>query len=94
MPEKISLSIDDLDLGEAEFFENETGIPLEDVERYRFDDSPENKDKPALPAKALTAFVCIAKRREDSEFTMDQARKLKIGELSFEDSGNPTEGDS
>lgn len=95
MPEKISVSINDLSLGEAEFFEEATGIPLEDVtEKYRVDDNPKDKKKPALPIKALTALVCIAKRREDSEFTMEQARSLKISELSFEEPANPTQGDS
>lgn len=95
MPEKLSVSIDDLTLGEAEFFETETGISLEDMENFRLGDSKKDAKKPALPIKALTTLVCIAKRRSDPDFTMEQARNLKVSELDLEDPDeNPTRGDS
>lgn len=65
-----SYSIDDFTLGELEWLEDEMGCALDEIN--------------AGSMKAALRFVCIIKRREDPEFTLDEARKLKLS--IFDDS--------
>lgn len=60
----------DLTLEEIEFFEEYTGVTLEAVQPGR------------MPAKVLTAVAYLAKKRTDPDFTIDQAKKLKITEAT------------
>ncbi len=83
MTDKINVSIDDLDLGECEEFESATGIHVAQLETM----------KDHLPIKAVTALVWLSERRNNPDFSLEAARKVKISALDFGDE-NPTEGDS
>jgi hypothetical protein len=59
-----SYAIADFELGELEWLEDELECTLDEV-------------NPAS-MKAAVRFVYLIKRRDDPEFTMDDARKLKV----------------
>lgn len=58
-------SIEDFELGELEWLEEYLGTNLDD-------------EKIVRSMKAATGFVYLIKRREDPEFTIDDARKMKL----------------
>ena len=66
----LSIDVNDLDLGEVEFFEEQSGVSLSDLQDG------------AMTAKAVIALVCVVKRRENPDYTMDDARKVKLSEFS------------
>lgn len=76
--------IDDFTLGECEWLEEEMGCPLDQISWTSM--------------KAAVRIVCLVKRREDPNYTLEQARELKIS--VFDDveasngngSGRPTSG--
>lgn len=70
---EIALDPQDLTLGELEEFEAATGMTMADIGKGT--------------AKAILGLIWLAKRREDPSFTLDDARKLKVGEITF---ANPT----
>lgn len=57
-------SIDDFELGELEWLEDELGTTLDEINWNSM--------------KAATRFVYIIKRRDDPTFTLDDARKIKL----------------
>ena len=59
-----SYAIDDFELGELEWLEDELECTLDEV-------NPSSM-------KAAVRFVYLIKRRDDPNFTMDDARKLKV----------------
>lgn len=59
-----SYAIDDFELGELEWLEDELGCDLDEM-------NPNSM-------KAIVRFVYLIKRRENPDFTMDEARKLKL----------------
>ena len=65
----ITIDVNDLELGEVEFLEDESGLSL-----YELQDGN-------MTSKAVIAIVCLVKRREDPNYTMDDARKVKLSEL-------------
>ena len=75
----IRIDVNDLTLGEVEFFEQESGLSLGDLQEGR------------MTAKAVTALVCLVKRRDEPDFTMDDARKVKLSE--FDVTADPTTGE-
>lgn len=66
----INIDVNDLTLGEVEFFEEESGLTLADLQSG------------AMTTKAVTALVCAVKRRENPDYTMDDARKVKLSEFN------------
>ncbi len=56
--------IDDFELGELEWLEDELGCTLDEI--------------PATSMKAAVRFVYLIKHRDNPDFTMDDARKLKV----------------
>jgi hypothetical protein len=64
-------------LGEVEEFEELTGI---DITRM-----PERP-----PAKALSALIFLQERRKNPQYTIEDARALKISELEVEEPDPPT----
>jgi len=59
-----SFSIDDFELGELEWLEDELGVTLDEI-------------NPAS-MKAAVRFVYLIKKRENPNFTLEEARKLKL----------------
>lgn len=57
--------LDDLELGELEWLEEELGANIEEAIK-------------SSPMKAAVRVVCLVKRREDPSFSLDDARKLKL----------------
>lgn len=60
--------IDDFELGELEWLEEHIGAPLMDGESV-------------FTIKAMVGFVYLVKKRENPDFTLDEARKVKMGTL-------------
>lgn len=87
----LTLDPDDLTLGEMEEFEEITGRTLSDLMRGEI--ALDDEDKPRRDAKGkvlreinprakeITALVFLARRREEPDFTLDQARAVKLTEL-------------
>lgn len=74
----IVVDVNDLTLGEVEQLEELTGLSVEDF-------GPGMK----WSAKIVTAFVYISQKRNNPDYTLEDARKVKLGE--FEPSSRPTE---
>ena len=68
MSEKITIDVGDFTLGEIEQFEELAGVPMSSL--------GEN-----TPARAMTALVVIARRRTDPDFTIEQARLIRMSEV-------------
>ena len=77
--EHFSIDINDLTIGEIVEIEERTGLPL---------DALGQADKPK--GRMLQALAYIVKRREDPEFTWEQAGELKINTKS--EPVDPTDG--
>ena len=75
----ISIDVNDLTLGEVEFFEEESGLTLNDLQDG------------SMNSKAIIALVCVVERRKNPEYTMDDARKVKLSEFSV--GADPTTGE-
>ena len=58
-------ALDDFELGDLEWLEEYLGSTLDDNQAMR-------------SMKAATAFVFLIKRKEDPEFTLEDARKTKL----------------
>lgn len=71
---QISIDINDMTLGELEEIEETTGLAISALGNGT--------------AKAMTALIWISERRNNPEFTLDDARKVRISEVEF---GNPPE---
>ncbi len=63
-------SIDAFELGELEWLEDELGVPLDEI-------NPNSM-------KAAVRFVYLIKRRDNPDFTLDDARKLKLSVFAEE----------
>jgi hypothetical protein len=75
--ETVSIDLDDLELGEIEEFEELMGRSLGEVDLQS--------------GKAMVHLIWIAKRREDPDYTLDDARKIKLSQLTGEeDEPDPT----
>lgn len=74
---EICIDLDDLTLGEVEFFEETTGCSIDEIG---------NKN---MTTKALLALVVIHQRRTNPEYTLDDARQVHVTDITFGDV-NPT----
>lgn len=70
---KLNMDFNQLEVGEAVDFEEACGIPISAL-------GPGN-----VPAKALVALIWITQRRNNPEFTIEDARRVKFSELEFAD---------
>lgn len=68
--------IDDFEIGELEWLEDELGCSLDEVNFGSM--------------KAVLRIIVLIKRRENPEFSMDEARKMKLSifDEAEEDTGN------
>jgi hypothetical protein len=69
---QINLNMDDLTLGELEELESTVGLPIS-----KMGDGS---------AKSIVALIWITERRDNPDFTLEDARKIRIGDVQF---GNP-----
>jgi hypothetical protein len=77
-----SYRLGDLTLGELEELEDHTGLPM-DVLRYS-------------SAKVITFVVYLVRRRKDPDYSLDDARNIKIdavGQMTQDDDGDLVVGD-
>jgi len=79
---EIALDIEQMTLADLEFFEEQSGLSIEDLSQGRF------------TTKAILALITIDRRRTDPAYTMDDARKLKFGEVEFAAAADPTAGEA
>lgn len=82
MAEQIRFSEDDLTIGDLEDFEEIVGASIDDA----------FQDGKSVSTKTLKAVVFITKRRDNPDFTLEDARKVKVSELVLEPSkADPTD---
>lgn len=78
--ESITINPDDLTLGEVEAIEEVVGKPFSEAFAG------------AVSAKAAIALVYVVKRRDNPDFTLDDARAYKIADLELGAGADPTNG--
>lgn len=66
----LTFDLDKVTLGDIVDIEEVCGIPWDDIVEM---DSP--------PTKVLLAMVWVAKRRDDPDFTLDDARKTPVADI-------------
>jgi hypothetical protein len=81
MDKIVAATIDDLDYGELDIFEEIVGIIPTD------EDTLDRLPK----AKLLIALGYIAARREDPSVTLDEVKRLPLGSIVFSGADDPTE---
>lgn len=97
MSEKISLNPDELTLGDLEDFEEATGKSIQDALKAqpvyeddgvtrKFDDKGRPLSEAKISAKTLSALVWLVKRQANPDFTLQDARRVRVAELIIEDS--------
>jgi hypothetical protein len=67
--------LDDFELGDLEWLEEHIGAPLGDGQAL-------------TSMKAAVGFVYLIKRKHDPEFTLDDARKIKLNVFATPGNGN------
>lgn len=100
-PEVIAWNPDDWTFGDLEDFEQITGLTLEEALRPapardgsgEIIKNPDDKNRPVqalrLSAKMLVAIVFIEKRHANPDYTLDDAKREKVGSLSL--AGDPAD---
>ena len=90
----LSLNPEDLSLGDLEDFETITGQSLQDalaakpvIDPETGEQAKDEKGRPLREAQlsitVIKALVYLTKRRENPDFKLEDARKVKITELNF-----------
>jgi hypothetical protein len=107
-PETVSLRIDPdiLTIGDLEDFEDVVGAPLYDVLQPKpvrdaegkkvLDDDGRPELETQIPTKALKALIWITQRVEKPEFTLQDARNVRVSALELvapDGQGNDESGD-
>lgn len=75
-PEVIEIDIDDFEIGEIEDFEALSGVSFDEVLAGK------------KSTQMLKFLVWIVKRRTNPNFTLEDARKIKMGEFNMAPSGD------
>ena len=76
---ELNIDVNDLTLGEVEFFEAESGLSFDDLAAGRTN------------TRAIIALVTITQRRTDPDFSPDDARAVKLGDIKVDTgSADPT----
>lgn len=105
MAEKINLKIDenDLTLGDLEDFEDAVGVSLMDALKQTPIKDPETgevvRDEKGraqmqvnVSAKALKGLVWITQRRENPEFSLEDARNVRVAAIELAEADADAEG--
>jgi hypothetical protein len=69
---KINIDLNTLTLGELEFFEEQSGLSIEELAAGK------------STAKSTMALICVQERRTNPKYTMDDARALSLADLEVE----------
>ena len=77
----LRFSVDSLTVGDLEDIEEITGMSFDDIMDMLTSDKVGENGKIGLPLKVLKALVFVVYRAADPEFTMDDARKVRVSEL-------------
>jgi hypothetical protein len=67
---ELTIDVNDLTLGEVEFFETESGLSFDELAAGRTN------------TRAIIALVTITERRRNPDYTADDARKVKLGDIT------------
>lgn len=73
-----SYAIEDFELGELEWLEDELGAPLDQIN--------------ATSMKVAVRFVYLIKKRDNPDFTLDDARKLNLRVFDEPEAEAPAKG--
>lgn len=76
---QFELNVDDLTVGDLETIEELTGLEFDEA----------IKGIEALRPKCVLAFVYCIGRQADPEFTLDDARRVKLSAIAHEDAEDP-----
>ena len=88
---KIRISLAELTLGDMEDFEDISGIPFDEIAQMaREAKDEEGESKKSLPTKALIALTYISERRDNPDYTIEDARAIKVLELEFDETEEDT----
>ena len=77
----LRFSVDSLTVGDLEDIEEITGLSFDEIMDMLTSDKVGENGKIGLPLKVLKALVFVIYRAGDSEFTIEDARKVKVSEL-------------
>ncbi len=75
---KVNVDMEAMNLGELDFIEQESGLGINDLAAGK------------MTTRALLAIIVVQERRKNANYSMDDARSLKIGEIEVE-VADPTE---
>jgi hypothetical protein len=75
-----SYDIDDFTLGDLEWLEEHIGMPLSD-------------ERALTGMKTMVGFVYLIKRQENPQFTLEEARQVKLSTLDAGDTADAAEGE-
>lgn len=91
---KLKLDLDALTFGDMEDFESAAGTPLGEVMKHFADAAGDEANiLTSFRPKEIIALIWILARHDDESFTIEQARKIPIADLEFEETPpDPTEG--
>ncbi len=83
---KLQFSEADLTVGDLEDIEDYTGQPFTGL-------NVDGNGNTNLSAKMLTALIWVTQRHEDPEFTVEQARQVKVTEIEVasQNGADPTQ---
>lgn len=70
--ETLNIDLNELTLGDLEDFETQSGVDF----REAIKGGASN-----MPLKALTCLVWLSKRKQDPNYTLEDARSIKIAQL-------------
>jgi len=89
----VTIDPDNQTLADMEDFEAYVGVPFHEAVKPRpvfgengervFDEDGRPVTEVRLSSKALTALVWISKRAENPNFTIEDARRVKVGSLNL-----------
>jgi hypothetical protein len=75
-----SYDIDDFSLGDLEWLEEHIGMPLSD-------------ERALSSMKTMVGFVYLIKKQENPQFTLEEARQVKLSTLDAGDTADAAEGE-
>lgn len=76
----LEIDLDDLTIGDLEDFEDIVGVTFEDAQAANF-----------ASIKALKALVFLTMRKTDADFSLDDARNIKVSALIVGAEADPTD---
>lgn len=84
MADVLKIDPNDLSVGDLIDFHEIAGVEFDEAMK------PGPDGNPKVSAKALLALVFLSQRRDNPAFTLDDARKVKVSDLSVGADEDPT----